>query len=289
MHYQGFAVLITYSLPTKCCHQQENVSDSQFSQLKYFFSCFFITDFLVISSGLLCVLSCEPPFFQKGDYCVYITQPTGFSNDCNVQTYHPFHVSLYENLETYVWMPVGRRYNFGPMVFQKPGLEYAETLETAVKNIEYDGQFTPRADCIIIANKTLKYVDCLEKHPHLCAYYAHSRNGCISPAVLSFKSCFCKLINDSEEKGGYGEDDDEEEEDEEEEYACELKTDFTTDEKITEMVAVPETIGLNVCYVNQKSRSTCRVEGRNVPKVDLILKFEEKRRKLFLTVYSLEG
>lgn len=234
-----------------------------------------ISDLLAIFNLLLCVLSCQPPFVEKGDYCVRITQPTTFENGCNVQTFRPFDDSLYQNWGIYVWLPVGRRYNFGPMFFQKPGPEYA----TAFENVET----VSRDNCMVVANKTLQYVDCVEKHPHLCAYYNGADKYTCSgnSAAFSFKSCVCKLIN--------SDDSEEEEDDGDEDEDCELKTDFTTDEKITEMVAVPETTGLNVCYMASESKSECRVGGEYVPKVDLVLKFDVKKRKLFLTVYSLEG
>lgn len=238
-------------------------------------------NYLLISDSLLavlnlivCVSSCEPPFFQKDNHCVYITKPNTFEhNDCILKTYHSFDLKLYENLAKNVWLPVRRRYPFGPMFFQKPGIEYANTLESVIKNVETNAS---SANCMVIANNTLQYVDCFEKHPHLCVEH---KSVCTSPAV-PLKSCFCTLINSDND-----DDDDDSEEDEE---ICELKTDFTTDERIIRMTTLPESAG-NVCYVNSRSKSECRVAGQYIPKVDLILKFDVKKRKLYLTVYSREG
>lgn len=184
-------------------------------------------------------------------------------------------MKLYDNLASYVWAPVERRYPFGPMFFQKPGKEYANTLESVIKNVETN---STSANCMVIANNTFQYVDCFEKHPHLCV---EQKTACTTPAV-PLKTCFCTLINSDDY------DDDDDDDSEEKEEVCELKTDFTTNERLIRMATLPDSTG-DVCYVNLRSKSKCRVAGRYIPKVDLILKFDVKRRKLLLTVYSREG
>lgn len=73
----------------------------------------------------------------------------------------------YETTQTYVWLPVRRRYKYGGMMLQTwddahgnefPPLQFFDVEEDS----------WPEKDCMVIKNSTAKYVDCSEKYPHLC-------------------------------------------------------------------------------------------------------------------------
>lgn len=189
-----------------------------------------------------------------------------------MKTFDLFETSfLYENLETNVWLPVTRRYNFGPMAIRKPGADYAEIFHSD----QYVPNFLIKANCMIVTNNTLQYANCSDKYPHLCAYHANSKESCSDRTTTSFQSCFCESI------GSESQEDDEENEDEK----CELELDDV------KMAKVPETTGENVCYYvtfNDKNFA-CRVREMDIPEVRLILKFDVKKKTLLLTVYSPEG
>lgn len=227
-------------------------------------------------------MSCEPPFIEKGDYCVYLTEPTTFENGCNVKAHELFNVTLYEQMETEVWLPVKRRYSFGPFVFVNPSDEYAETVMSVLGYFDYDGFDDSWSTCMTTVNKTMFHVDCLKKHPHLCAYYNDDNDDCNSPA-LSFEKCYCKLMYFANFWQW-------EIENNHDDY-CEFTSDFTMHGTIIELETELETTGENVCYsLNYESNATsCAVERQNIPKADLILKFDVKRKQLLLTVYSYEG
>lgn len=234
-----------------------------------------ILDLITISSLLAYTLSCEHPFVSNGNYCVYLTEPRTFENGCDVNHFDNFDEELYKTWNTMVWLPVSSRYRYGPLVFQKPGKEYAEKYSVSSYFDNMD-EFSSTGDCFIVGNDIGRYVNCNEKHPHVCAYLKKKTyyQYCYNHNYTTTEACICKFINS---------------ESDEENDRCELKTDVS--EEDDEIIQVPDPTELSVCYYRSSNffTSSCKVKAQDVPRTDLVLKFDIKTRKLFLSVYSPEG
>lgn len=220
----------------------------------------------------MCVLSCEPPFVEQGDYCIYLTEPKTFEDGCDKKVHELFDVALFEEMETPVWLPVQRRYDFGAFLFKDPIAEYGTPVVSIIteEHFAYDAYGDSWATCLIGANKTMFFVECSEEYSHLCAYnrFQNDDDICSYPA-LSFEKCFCKLMSNSTQD-------------------C---TGQDAKQNFSVLGTRPDVTrkSNNVCYMDYRSHASCLVQEQSVPKADLILKFDGQRRELFLTVYSFEG
>lgn len=224
--------------------------------------------FLINTLLLCCVWACESPFSSKGKYCVFQTEPRTFNEGCDVRGFDAFDINLYRNNDIFVWLPIKSRYRYGPKVYQIPGCLFSEIFE----NKNFDEMKTSKEDCAVIKGNVMNYVDCSEKHPHLCIYDNSKHTDMCDNSILDIKKCLWSYHNNTDED--------------------ELKINgdvYITDSEMS-FSRLPDPGGVNVSYVQLSSDcAKCKINGDDIPKADLVLNFEVQARKLFLTVYSPEG
>lgn len=218
---------------------------------------------------------CEFPFIEKEQYCAYLTEPEIYENNsCTVQVYMQYDKELYTNWpllqhDYIIWFPIKQKYNYGPFVLDKPGQDYSNEFKllTPLQN----------SDNCLVTSTLINYeyisANCFHKHRHVCAYLKAQHN--ILVPHTNIENCLCRLLNyESSEES-------------DEKNECKLENDFST-EKVP-ISQEPITTGSSVCYSTKSSYCFCRVKTEEIPKPDLVLKFDAKKRELFLTVYSPEG
>lgn len=169
-------------------------------------------------------------------------------------------------MESTVWLPVGRRYKYGPMVFTIPSATYSVKVESVINGSDYDYS---NVDCMVTANDTLFPVDCSAKFPHLCAYYMRNSTTYSFEKGLSncnhyaepYEDCFCKLMD------------------------CNLNANVTHPYDFEAGLGIS---GEDICYDNFKSDNSCIVKNQDVPTPNLILNLGTTNA-LELKVYPFEG
>lgn len=230
---------------------------------------------MLIQTVLLCyVSSCELPFVSKGFYCVHVTEPKSFDDGCDIKDYSNFDAELYASIGVLVWLPVKRKYKFGPMVYETPGDQFYEEFKMQ-QYYQLDEDFIEK-DCMLVLNYTVVYVDCSEKHPHLCLY-AKKESFC-DIDFTDIQSCLCNVERIDSDYQDEDEDD------------CELSSEFSTTPSDLKYFKVPDPGALSASYSQFSANCpTCKVRVLDIPKVDLVLNFETRTKRLFLTVYSPEG
>lgn len=158
------------------------------------------------------------------------------------------------------------------MVFETPGDQFYEEFE--MEHYYRPTEHFIEKDCMVVLNYTVFYVDCNEKHPHLC-FYAGVVNFC-DVDTSNIGGCLCQVL---ESDSDYEDEDD-----------CELNSEFSTTPGDLNYFKVPDPGAFSASYWQFGANCpTCRVTVLDIPKVDLVLNFETRTKRLFLNVYSPEG
>ncbi|CAG9853688.1 unnamed protein product [Phyllotreta striolata] len=236
---------------------------------------------------------CPLNFEETADDCLFVSAHRPWGNICNFESL--LEQSAPAALENeLVWMPYRRYIAYGPYEAVEWGSKRSKKFNNRLKGNLADPDFFNK-NCLIADTATNDYFPefCSNKHRHVCSFDKNEADSkcpdhCVNADVAK-KTCFCKEKN----------------------YCS---TTLSKIETILDYTVLKKLAGDNVCYVdsnlpvqqnkfqaisedrwfytdNDKIKcSLCTIINNNLKEnnqsAEMVLNFDEKQKKLFLTIYS---
>ncbi|XP_056632550.1 uncharacterized protein LOC130442452 [Diorhabda sublineata] len=239
---------------------------------------------------------CPVQFSETSDSCIFFAAAQPWGNICSFEalTEDSNNVPLKNEL---LWLPYKRLHEYGPFESLTFGENFGIPIKKPIKGALTDVDFFNK-NCLVVNTSSEEYYPefCDRYHRYVCQFskeevYARCPHDCVSVDILS-DACYCKQKQTCSELAKVNT-----------MYDFTMLSDLADDdESIVGTITYPDlpfyefnqSLSEHSWYYTKKNLSyslcvTQHPKQNSVEEAQLTLNFDDKERKLYLTIYSPEG